>query len=93
MCGLTLGGGDNKVAACWLLEGPRIAAGIHMPSKQMDLATPEGWRYEGSLSANFKFVANEEMGERLTFIRQEDGLDVYLDRATGKEVFAGRTST
>jgi hypothetical protein len=90
---LTLGGGDDKVAACWLFEGPRVAAGFHMTSKQIALATPAGWRYEGSLSANFKFVANEEMNDKLTFLRREDGRDVYLDRATGKEIFAGRTES
>jgi len=87
---LTLGGSASKVAVCWLFEGPRIAAGIHMRSQHMDLATPAGWRYEDSLSANFKFVASEEMNDKLTFLRRANGLDVYLDRSTGKEVFAGR---
>ena len=88
---LTLDGTDNKVAACWLFEGPRIAAGVHVHSKNMTLATPEGWRYEDSLSANFKFVTDEEMNENLKFLRQEDGQDVYLDLSTGKEVYMGRT--
>lgn len=87
---LTLGGTKNKVAACWLFEGPRIAAGIHMPAKGMTLATPDGWTYENSLSANFKFVENEEMQEKLKFLRHEDGTDVYLDRSTGEEVYVGR---
>ena len=56
---LSLTGSDNKVSACWLFEGKRNGAGIHMPSMQMSLATPEGWRYEDSLSANFKFVPDE----------------------------------
>ena len=88
---LTLDGTDNKVAACWLFEGPRIAAGVHVHSKNMTLATPEGWRYEDSLSANFKFVPNEEMNENLKFLRHEDGQDVYLDLSTEKEVYMGRT--
>jgi len=87
---LPLGGTVNKVAACWLFEEPRIAAGIHMPAKGMNLATPDGWTYEDSLSANFKFVENEEMQEKLKFLRHEDGADVYLDRSTGKEVYVGR---
>lgn len=90
---LSLGGTENKVAACWLFEGPRIAAGIHMPSKGMTLATPDGWTYEESLSANFKFVENEDMQEKLNFLRHEDGTDVYLDRSTGKEVYVGRPQT
>ena len=49
-------GDRGKVSACWLFEGPRIAAGGHLPAKQMDLATPAGWTYEGSLSEKFVFV-------------------------------------
>ena len=89
---LTLRDTDNKVAACWLFEDTRWGAGIHMSSKQMILATPEGWGYKDSLSANFKFVANEEeMNEKLKFLRHDDGLDVYLDLSTGKEGYVGRT--
>jgi len=87
---LSLDGTENKVAACWLFEGRRIAAGIHMPAKGMSLATPEGWTYDDSLSANFKFVENEEMQEKLKFLRREGGTDVYLDLSTGKEVYVGR---
>jgi hypothetical protein len=49
-------GDRGKVSACWLFEGPRIAAGVHLPAKQMDLATPAGWTYEGSFSEKFVFV-------------------------------------
>ena len=90
---LTLGSTDRKIAACWLFEGPRITAGIHLPSKEMTLATPDGWRYEESLSAKFKFVANEDIGKKLMFLGREDGLDVSLDLSTGKQVYAGRTKT
>lgn len=55
---LALSGNGGQVAACWLFEGPRIAAGTHMSAKGGSLATPEGWTYEDSLSANFKFVEN-----------------------------------
>lgn len=50
-------GEDIKIPTCWLFEGPRIAAGLHFSSKQMTLATPEGWT-----PANLKsmhFMANE----------------------------------
>ena len=87
---LSFGGTENKVAACWLFEGPRIAAGIHLSAKGMALATPDGWTYDDSLSANFKFVENSEMQEQLKFLRHENGTDVYLDRSTGKEVYVGR---
>jgi hypothetical protein len=83
---------DGKpVAACWLFEGPRIAAGIHMKSTTMNIAVPQGWRYEESLSANFGFVPTEDTDDRLQFLRHENGADVFKDRATAKEVFVGRS--
>jgi len=87
---LSLGETGNKVAACWLFERPRIASGIQMPARGMSLATPDGWTYEESLSANFKFVENDEMDEKVKFLRHEEGTDVYLDPSTGKEVYVGR---
>jgi len=86
-----LKGIDKKVAACWLYEGQGMGAGIHFPSTNMTLATPIGWRYEESLSAHHTFVANEDMKEKLEFLRRERNVDVYVDRSTGKEVFIGRT--
>jgi len=61
-----------------------------MPAKGMTPATPDGWTYNESLSASSKFVKNEEMENKLKFLRNENGTDVYLDRSTGKEVYVGR---
>jgi hypothetical protein len=47
---------DGKVSAVWIFEGERIAAGLHMQSKSMELATPVGWRFKDSLSEKFQFV-------------------------------------
>ena len=52
---LRLSGGERKVATCWLFEGPRNGHGQHMKALQSPLATPSGWRYEGSLSESFQF--------------------------------------
>ena len=53
---------ENKVATCWLFDEPRIAGpGIYTKGLSMTVATPDGWEYEDSLSANFKFHSNEEM--------------------------------
>jgi uncharacterized protein YdhG (YjbR/CyaY superfamily) len=90
---LPLGDTGGEVAACWLYEGPRFAGGPHMPAREMTIATPDGWTYEGSLSADFKFVGNAEMDEKLKFLRHEEGTDVYLDLSTGKEVYVGRTQS
>ena len=67
-----------RIAACWLFEGPRVTAGLHVAELEFDLATPSGWTYEGSLSERFTFVPAEDMQERLKYIRTEDGIDVFL---------------
>jgi hypothetical protein len=56
------------------------------------LITPEGWQFEGSLSQTFGFVPSEHTDRSLKFLRHENGVDVYLNELTGKEVFVGRTS-
>ena len=70
-----------KVAACRLIG-----------SQTMELATPNGWKYDGSLSASHGFVPNEDVPKNLEFLRHENGVDVYLDKTSGKEVYIGRTS-
>jgi hypothetical protein len=82
----------NHVSACWLFEGPRESYGIHMKSLSMQIATPIGWNYEDSLSKHVNFIPNEEVNNRLQFLRHEDGIDVYWDNETGTEVFSGRTA-
>lgn len=84
---LNWGGTGKTVSACWLFDGPRIAAGVHLRGGHMSLATPAGWHYEDSLSAGNNFVPNNKIDARLTFIRAENGLDVFLDAASGKEVY------
>jgi hypothetical protein len=54
------GDSGDKVSVAWLFEGPRMAAGIHLPGKKLDIATPAGWRFERSLSKDFHFVANDD---------------------------------
>jgi hypothetical protein len=58
---LSLPGVGGKVSACWFFDGPRIGAGLHMRGTSMSLVTPVGWRYEGSLSQQFKFVPNDRL--------------------------------
>jgi hypothetical protein len=84
---IPFGKSGGKVAVCWLFEGPRLAAGVHFPGERIDLATPEGWTFQGSISERFSFVPNEDVGERLKYLRTESGLDVFLDTSTGQEMF------
>lgn len=53
--------------------------------------TPDGWKHEGSLSQTFSFTPREHLEKSLTFLRHEDGLDVYMNKLTGKESYIGRT--
>ena len=63
------------------------ALAAQQPTK---VAMPHGWKFEGSLSNNTVYVASGTEDDRIKFLRQENGLDVYLDLVTGKEVFVGR---
>ena len=76
------------------LEGKekRIAIGRSPGSTDKSIALPDGWRFENSLSASHTFVPTEKIDESLDFKRHENGLDVYVDRKTGKEIFVGRTA-
>jgi hypothetical protein len=67
----------------------RIAACRLVGSKER-LFTPEGWRFEGSMSQTTNLVPNEHVS-KLRFLRRENGIDVYLNPLTGKEMFMGRT--
>jgi hypothetical protein len=78
---IDLGGDPNKRVAACRLRG----------STQSVVVTPEGWIFEQSLSSSFGFVPNPYLEKSLTFLRHENGMDVYRNELTGKEVFIGRT--
>ena len=78
---INMSSNGNKVATC------RLAG-----SQSIQIATPNGWKYEGSLSASHGFVSNEDAHKNLEFLRNENGVDVFLDKTSGKEVYVGRTS-
>lgn len=78
-CGHATGGG-NTVTACRLKGAPEV-----------ELAHPDGWCFEGSLSQTFGFVPHEGMAKTMTFLRHQDGVDVYLSKLTGGELYIGRS--
>jgi hypothetical protein len=51
---------------------------------------PANWTYEKSLSRQYAVAPVENDEKTLKFLRHQDGLDVYLDLSTGREVFVGR---
>ena len=55
----TLGDGNHEVAACWLFEGERVAAGLHLKSLSFNLATPKNWKPENS--RGFTFVPHAKL--------------------------------
>lgn len=75
-----------------IMSGNRVAAARLAGSSLDQVLTPDGWTFEGSLSHTFGFVPSEATNKALHFLRSENGLDVYLNPLTGKEVYVGRTS-
>lgn len=73
------GDSSKRVAACRLV-GSSIS----------QLVTPDGWTYDDSLTSRFIFVETGWVPEFMDFLRHENGLDVYRDLRTGKELYVGR---
>ena len=69
---------------------PLVATARLTGSANTEIATPENWNYEGSISATYVFVPNEHVDKALKYLRTENGVDVYRSELTGKEVFLGR---
>ena len=52
-----------------------------------DLHAPPGWTLERQL----EHISAEEARRRFDFVRSDGNVDVYRDKATGQEYYAGRT--
>ena len=71
------------VSACWLFEGTRFGLGPQISEDQLNnLAVPNGWIPDQSESISFH---PDYESDRFTFLRHENGVDVYLEKSTGKE--------
>lgn len=62
-------------------------------SQQMQVFTPEGWQYEGSMSQNLCYQPDGETNGAPVYIGRQDGVEVYFDPKQGKQVFMGRPFT
>lgn len=71
----------------------RIAAARMSGDSVHKVITPEGWQFNDSLSHTFGFVPVGQEDKSLRFLRHQDGIDVYFNNVTGKEVFIGRTKS
>lgn len=87
---MTLDAFQKDVSTAWLYQGDQPGYGAPVPEGGLDVYVPDGWTYEGSMSESVNFVPTEEVESRLKYLREEGGLQVYLDRETGKELFLGR---
>ena len=76
---INLDADSHRVAVC------RLAG-----SQNMEMNAPTNWKFEGSLSSSFGFVPTEHIQKGLKYLRHDNGLDVYLNPVTGKEVYVGR---
>ena len=69
--------------------GSRVAVCRQIGTSVLRVVAPTNWEYEGSLSQ--KCVVSDASSQ-MTFLRPDDGVDVYLNRKTGEEVYVGRTN-
>jgi len=56
-----------------------------------DVSTPGSWDIRASLTRNHQWISNQEMRDRLELMRHENGVNVFRDRSTGKEVYLSGT--
>ncbi|HEY7300497.1 MAG TPA: hypothetical protein VH684_21585 [Xanthobacteraceae bacterium] len=73
-----------------LRSGQTVSAAQLKGTSSRQLFCPEDWKYEGSLSEQFGFVPTGQEHKSLTLLHREGGMEVYLNRLTGKEVYVGR---
>lgn len=71
---------EQQIAAC-RLTGSSVG----------EVVMPEGWLFENSLSHTYGFVPSEHLSKSLRYLRDENGLDVFLNLVTNEEVYVGRT--
>jgi hypothetical protein len=72
--------------------GQQIAVVRLVGTSSGEVAVPDGWVFERSLSSSFGFVPNKHMNKVLKFLRRERNLYVYEDALSGGEVYVGRTA-
>jgi len=90
--------GDGLALPCdWLdygtieiATGQTVCAVWLKGSAGRQVFCPERWSYERSLSRQYLITSPDHVGKALSFLRRDNGIDVYRDALTGQEVFIGR---
>ena len=83
----------HQISVCWLPRDDELGGTPGSSLLELKVVVPQGWTYEDSLNANggavTGAVAQEELSERLEFVRHDPGgVDVYRDRISGEELYA-----
>lgn len=72
-------------------DGMRLSVCYLAGRLPTQVAVPDAWTYERSLSATGQHViSTAAIGDRLKFLRRENGVEAYLDLQTNQEVYVGR---
>jgi hypothetical protein len=74
------------------VDGNRISACRITGSLSKTLMKPEGWTFEGSLSQTFGFVPGGQEDWSLELLGRKDGIDMFHNLLSGKDVYVGRTT-
>lgn len=75
------------------LQGNPFTACRMIGTNDRTLSCPGGWTPEQAMNHSLVFVPNEEMHERMEFLREENGLLVCRDRVTGKIMYSPSSRT
>ena len=70
-----------------IFKGDLMVKACNISGNPIDyLAFPAGWDYEHSLSKRPMVTTEADFALRTTFLRHENGIDIFWDKLTGKEV-------
>jgi len=69
----------------------RVCRDIEDQSDQIEF--PSDWTPAKSLYSEDLFIPEEEINSRLVYLRNQDEMEVYWDKVTGKEVYLGRAKS
>lgn len=71
--------------------GKPVSVCCARPTKVSHVVVPEGWSFDKSLSANYKYINGENIPKNLKFHRREGNLDILYDENTKQEFFVRRS--
>jgi hypothetical protein len=71
-------------------DGQLISICQFTPSSVGEVVSPQGWKYEGSLSAQGIYVPADNIPPDLRLLRQEQDRDVFWDEARERELYVYR---